>query len=259
MSVIVSPRAARRPRRAQALAAPHPGRDERPEPRARARSTASARRSPATRRATTTRTARRSSIRRSCAWRRTSNMRYPLIDGQGNFGSIDGDPPAAMRYTEARMTRVAVEMLDDLDKRHGRLRAQLRRDAAREPIGPARQVPEPAGQRLGRHRGRHGDAASRRTTCARSATALVAVIDEPRRHVDELMRDRAGPRLPDRRHHLRPRRRSCEAYATGRGHDRVRARDARRGAQGHRRSRSSSPRSRTRSARPRSSRRSSSW
>jgi len=43
-------------------------------------------------------------------------MRYPLIDGQGNFGSIDGDPPAAMRYTEARMHKTTVEMLDDLDK-----------------------------------------------------------------------------------------------------------------------------------------------
>lgn len=44
------------------------------------------------------------------------NMRYPLVDGQGNFGSIDGDPPAAMRYTEARMTAVAIEMMADIDK-----------------------------------------------------------------------------------------------------------------------------------------------
>ena len=44
------------------------------------------------------------------------NMRYPLIDGQGNFGSIDGDPPAAMRYTEARMTSITTEMLEDIDK-----------------------------------------------------------------------------------------------------------------------------------------------
>src|SRR5438874_8150333 len=43
------------------------------------------------------------------------NMRYPLIDGQGNFGSVDGDPPAAMRYTEARLTALAMEMLADLD------------------------------------------------------------------------------------------------------------------------------------------------
>jgi DNA gyrase subunit A len=44
------------------------------------------------------------------------SLRYPLIDGQGNFGSIDGDPPAAMRYTEIRMTRIAGEMLADIDK-----------------------------------------------------------------------------------------------------------------------------------------------
>lgn len=44
------------------------------------------------------------------------NMRYPLVDGQGNFGSIDGDPPAAMRYTEVRMASPAVEMLADLEK-----------------------------------------------------------------------------------------------------------------------------------------------
>jgi len=44
------------------------------------------------------------------------SLRYPLIDGQGNFGSIDGDSPAAMRYTEARMARIAEEMLSDLDK-----------------------------------------------------------------------------------------------------------------------------------------------
>jgi DNA gyrase subunit A len=44
------------------------------------------------------------------------SMRYPLIDGQGNFGSVDGDPPAAMRYTEVRMARLAHEMLEDLEK-----------------------------------------------------------------------------------------------------------------------------------------------
>jgi hypothetical protein len=44
------------------------------------------------------------------------NMRYTLVDGQGNFGSIDGDAPAAMRYTEARLTHIAMEMLADLEK-----------------------------------------------------------------------------------------------------------------------------------------------
>ena len=44
------------------------------------------------------------------------SLRYPLIDGQGNFGSVDGDSPAAMRYTEARLKRIAEEMLNDINK-----------------------------------------------------------------------------------------------------------------------------------------------
>src|SRR5271154_1983101 len=44
------------------------------------------------------------------------NLRYMLVDGQGNFGSVDGDPPAAMRYTEARLSRVAEELLADIEK-----------------------------------------------------------------------------------------------------------------------------------------------
>ena len=62
------------------------------------------------------RTATRRSTTRSSAWRRTSTCATLLIDGQGNFGSIDGDPPAAMRYTEARLEALADEMMADLDK-----------------------------------------------------------------------------------------------------------------------------------------------
>jgi len=51
-----------------------------------------------------------------CVWCRYFSLRYPLIDGQGNFGSVDGDSPAAMRYTEVRMKAIAGEMLKDLDK-----------------------------------------------------------------------------------------------------------------------------------------------
>ena len=52
-----------------------------------------------------------------CEWRKNSRLRYPLIDGQGNFGSIDGDPPAAMRYTESRLDRIAKHMLEDIEKK----------------------------------------------------------------------------------------------------------------------------------------------
>ncbi len=44
------------------------------------------------------------------------SMHYPLVDGHGNFGSVDGDPPAAYRYTEARMSKISTEMLTDIDK-----------------------------------------------------------------------------------------------------------------------------------------------
>src|SRR3989475_8616991 len=44
------------------------------------------------------------------------SLRYPLVDGQGNYGSIDGDPPAAMRYTETRLAKIAHEMLADIDR-----------------------------------------------------------------------------------------------------------------------------------------------
>src|ERR1700741_5640066 len=47
------------------------------------------------------------------------NMRYPLVGGQGNFGSIDGDPPAAYRYTEARLSGIAMELLADFDANTG--------------------------------------------------------------------------------------------------------------------------------------------
>ena len=83
------------------------------------------------------------------------NMRHVLVDKQGNFGSIAGLPPAAMRYTEARMSPIAALMLDDLkldtvdfvptyDER------QHRADRA------AVEVSQPAGQRRQRHRGGHG-------------------------------------------------------------------------------------------------------
>ena len=84
------------------------------------------------------------------------SLRYPLVDGQGNFGSVDGDPPAAMRYTEVRMARIAERAARRPRQGDRRLRPELRRHAqgARRPAGAHSQ---PAGQRLLRHRRRHGD------------------------------------------------------------------------------------------------------
>ena len=54
----------------------------------------------------------------------TFSLRHPLVDGQGNFGSIDGDPPAAYRYTEARMQKIALEMLADIVLRRLKMKAR---------------------------------------------------------------------------------------------------------------------------------------
>ena len=68
------------------------------------------------------------------------SLRYPLVDGQGNFGSVDGDPPAAMRYTEARLAKIAHEMLADIDKDTVDFVPELRRVRAGA-RGPADAVP----------------------------------------------------------------------------------------------------------------------
>ncbi len=84
------------------------------------------------------------------------NSRYPLIDGQGNFGNIDGDNPAAMRYTESRMTTAAEALLEGIDEDAVDFRPSY--DGSKEePVVSAGGVSESAGQRLDRHRRRHGD------------------------------------------------------------------------------------------------------
>src|SRR4029453_9958605 len=70
------------------------------------------------------------------------NMRYPLVDGQGNFGSVDGDQPAAMRYTEARLTAVAMEMLADLEKNTVDFRPNYD-ETREEPVGLPAGLPNP--------------------------------------------------------------------------------------------------------------------
>ncbi|MSV32323.1 MAG: DNA topoisomerase 4 subunit A, partial [Bryobacterales bacterium] len=66
------------------------------------------------------------------------SMRYPLVDGQGNFGSVDGDPPAAMRYTEARLTKIAASLLEDIDKETVDFRANYDESEHEPEVLPAR-------------------------------------------------------------------------------------------------------------------------
>jgi DNA gyrase subunit A len=69
------------------------------------------------------------------------SLRYPLVDGQGNFGSIDGDSPAAMRYTEARLKKIAEEVLADLDKETVDMRPNFD-DTLEEPSVMPTKVPQ---------------------------------------------------------------------------------------------------------------------
>lgn len=75
-------------------------------------------------------------VRMAQSW----SLRYPLVDGQGNFGSIDGDPPAAMRYTEARLRRISEEMLGDIDKETVDFRPNFD-DSLKEPTVLPAKVP----------------------------------------------------------------------------------------------------------------------
>ncbi len=127
------------------------------------------------------------------------SMRYMLVDGQGNFGSIDGDAPAAMRYTEARMAPPALDYAGGHREEHGRFRRQFRRHAAGAD-GHAGCHPQPAGQRGDRDRGGHVDqhpaaqpgrsGATRWTTCWNNWEKLDDI------DVEELMRFIKGPDFP---------------------------------------------------------------
>jgi DNA gyrase subunit A len=149
------------------------------------------------------------------------SLRYPLVDGQGNFGSVDDDPPAAMRYTEARLERIAEEMLRELEfdtvdfgpnydekKREplvlpARFPNLLVNGSAGIAVGMATNMPP-------HHLGETID-------------AVVALIDKPSANVDDLMKHLKGPDFPTGamivgRSGIR------DAYRTGRGRIVMRAR-----------------------------------
>ena len=83
------------------------------------------------------------------------SLRYPLVDGQGNFGSVDGDPAAAYRYTEARLTQVAIAMLEDIDKNTVDFQPNFD-DRLQEPTVLPSRVPNLLVNGSSGHRGRHG-------------------------------------------------------------------------------------------------------
>ncbi|MES9942274.1 MAG: DNA gyrase subunit A [Candidatus Thiodiazotropha sp. 6PLUC2] len=149
------------------------------------------------------------------------SMRYMLIDGQGNFGSVDGDSPAAMRYTEVRMARIAHTMLDDLDKETVDFIANYDETEHEPSVLPAR-VPNLLVN------GSAGIAVGMATNVpphnlTEVVNACVAVIDDPAISIDQLMSYLPGPDFPTYGL-INGANGIHEAYHTGRGRIYMRAR-----------------------------------
>jgi DNA gyrase subunit A len=149
------------------------------------------------------------------------SMRYPLVDGQGNFGSVDGDPPAAMRYTEVRMTRLAHQMLEDLDKETVDLAPNYDETLFEPTVLPAR-VPALIVN------GSSGIAVGMATNIpphnlSEVVDATCALIDDPDMTWEDLIAHIPGPDFPTAGI-IYGTRGIREAYRTGRGIIRMRAR-----------------------------------
>ena len=142
------------------------------------------------------------------------SMRAPLIDGQGNFGSVDGDPPAAQRYTEARLDRVALPLLDDLDKDTVDFKPNYDEKELEPVVLPAR-FPNLLVNGAG------GIAVGMATNIpphnlGETIDGLLALMDEPDIALEELMEHIPGPDFPTGATIL-GRGGVRAAYATGRG------------------------------------------
>jgi len=149
------------------------------------------------------------------------SLRYPLVDGQGNFGSIDDDPPAAMRYTEARLARMATEMLRDIDADTVDFGPNYD-ESRREPLVLPSRFPNLLVN------GSAGIAVGMATNMPphrleEAVDAIVQLIDKPDANVDDLMKHLKGPDFPTGSIIL-GRQGIRDAYRTGRGRIVMRAR-----------------------------------
>ncbi|OYR57047.1 DNA gyrase subunit A [Halorubrum halodurans] len=148
------------------------------------------------------------------------SMRYPLVDGQGNFGSVDGDPPAAMRYTEARMAPIAEELLADIERDTVDFTANYD-DRLEEPAVLPSAVPHLLVN------GSSGIAVGMSTNVpphnlGEVVDATVELIEDPDASVEDLMEHVKGPDFPTGAN-IVGRNAVHKAYKTGRGRIRVRA------------------------------------
>ncbi|HQQ87809.1 MAG TPA: DNA gyrase subunit A [Smithellaceae bacterium] len=149
------------------------------------------------------------------------SMRYPLVDGQGNFGSIDGDPPAAMRYTEVRLARIAEEVLADLEKETVDFVPNYD-ESLFEPSLLAARIP------LLLLNGSSGIAVGMATNIpphnlTEVVNGTIAYINNPDITVDKLMKHIQGPDFPTAGF-INGREGIIAAYKTGRGIIKMRAR-----------------------------------
>src|SRR5437870_7503116 len=142
------------------------------------------------------------------------SLRYPLVDGQGNYGSVDGDPPAAMRYTEARLAKIAHEMLADIDKDTVDFVPNFD-ESEREPVVLPTRIPNLL------INGSAGIAVGMATNIpphnlTEVVDGLMMLVDNPETPIEQLLKVVKGPDFPTRGYiygagGIR------EAYTTGRG------------------------------------------
>src|SRR5204862_2039894 len=149
-------------------------------------------------------------------------QRYPLVDGQGNFGNVDGDNPAAMRYTEARLTEVARLLIDGIDEDAIDFRPTYD-GSEREPVVLPGAFPNLLAN------GAQGIAVGMATSIpphnvAELCDAALHLIDNPNARSRTLLKYVPGPDFPTGGLIVDPRAEIAEAYATGRGSFRVRER-----------------------------------
>ncbi|HDN97650.1 MAG TPA: DNA gyrase subunit A [bacterium] len=142
------------------------------------------------------------------------SLRYPIIDGQGNFGSIDGDPPAAMRYTEARLAPIAMEMLADLDKDTVDFMPNFD-ESLMEPVVLPTKIPNLL------INGSSGIAVGMATNIPphnlnEVVDALIKLIDNPDISIEEIMEVLPGPDFPTGGY-ICGREEIIKAYKTGKG------------------------------------------
>ncbi|MFB3918312.1 MAG: DNA gyrase subunit A [Terriglobales bacterium] len=151
------------------------------------------------------------------------SLRYPLVDGQGNFGSVDGDPPAAYRYTECRMTAIAEELLSDIDKDTVDFVANFD-NTTTEPLVLPTRIPNLLVN------GANGIAVGMATNIpphnlTEIVNACITLVNNPNATLADLMKDVQGPDFPTAGF-IYGRGGIVEAYRTGRGRFIMRARAA---------------------------------